>query len=253
MQDEVIRVELDNFVKSAKKHIKGDWPETVARAFSKIASDANSKTIVTTRNKFRLHSEYIPRGIKFYPQTEAQLKISADAMRRFGDMQAAVYLRGARDPKKSLQFMVDHELSEKRKPQNKWIAAPTDQMKRQYSSFKTSSGKIRKRYQPKIILERFRKTGKYNGVTTISHHRVRRRRLPGTPFLIYSRKVNKTFIAVRYYKGLPSDKSNLFMYVFLTKASIKKRWGFEFAVRSEVTTTYKATLADFQNRMPSYK
>lgn len=248
-----MNLDLSAFTRSAKKHIGTDWPNAVVDGFSDIAASADEAVTDVTRLRFGLHSEYIPRGIRHYPQTQAQKNAAAKAMKRYGDMNAAVYVRPARDPKKSLGFMVDHEEGEQREPQDKWIASPTAEARRMYS-MRTARGKMKRRFMPSELLKRFRSTGSYyDGQTTLSRRRNKWGRTPGVPFLMYSSRANKTFIVRRASKSKGGRENLQFLYVFLTKAYINRKWGFEITAKADVYNKYAVTIDAHTKRMPDYK
>ena len=223
MTKSMIQVDLTEFTAGARKHIGKDWPKAVVNAFADIAEGGQDDVQSMSRSKFDLHSEYVLRGIRHTPNTTVQKSAAAQALQKYGDMNAAVFLRGATDLKKSLAFMAHHEWSEERGPQEKYIAVPLKGVRSK--SFRTSKGRTRKRWKPENLLRRFRHGGSvYRNKTTHTASAIgsrRRRKLPGYAFLIESRR-GDPMIVRRRSKGGDLE----FFYVLKPKAHIKKIWGF---------------------------
>ncbi len=252
MANEIIKVDLTEFSKSARKHIGRDWPITVVEAFSDIAEHARDASRQQTGRRFKLHSDYITKGIKNYPANESQKSRARSALERFGDMNAAVYVRGARKPERSLEFMADHELGETREAQSKMIAVPTKTLKQK--GYRTARGRVRKRWKPEELLKRYRASGAhFTGSTTVGASRQKKRRYPGHAFLIAG-KSGKVFIARAMKRAKGGTRRNLeFLYMFMPSVDIKKEWGFADSVWEDVSRSYAPVLQKHAKRMPSYK
>ncbi len=244
-------IDITEFVKSAQKHIGRDWPRAIIGAFASIADDGAGAVRALTRGKFKLHSEYVTRGIKSLPYTPAQLMASQRALKRHGDFMAAVYLRGSASPKKSLGFMADHETGMDRMPQDTWIATPLPALERK--SFRTGRGRVRKRWKPSTLLKRFNEVGsRFDGQTT-TNRGLRlgpsRKRLPGSAFITIGVRGTPVIARRITRKG---NKQLEFLYSLNRRADIRKGWGFVDTVAMFVQITHERTIRKAVARMPSY-
>lgn len=257
---QMIQVDLSEFTKGAKRLFKQDWPKAVVTSFSQIANAANEAVIKKTETEFELHTDYITKGIKHYPATTAQQQRAMHALEKYGDMNAAVYLRGAQDPKRSLAFMVEHEEGGMREPAygvalgtsvgEKYIATPTKDLNAK--GVRTSRGQMRKKYRPSSLLKRYTEAGStFSGNTTKTAKRVRvkggRKNRFGSAFIMKVR--DKPFI-VRRRSTTYNDLE--FLYVLIPQATFRKRWGFEKTVWQNVSITYGPTIIKHVAAMPNY-
>lgn len=190
------RIDIDGTIKDIQRLYGKEWPRTLAGYIGDMAANAEHAAELQTRRKFDLHSEYVPRGIRSTPGTPAQLQKVAKSLEKYYDGFGAVYLRGSPDPKRSLSFMVHHEVGFKRKPHSVWrsandqrlIATPGEGLKNK--SYRTQSGRIKERYKPGTLLKRFESSGsRYEQGTTLTNKYPGRRgpgkaRVPGKVFLI---------------------------------------------------------------------
>lgn len=250
MNEPIIEVDLTAFTQWARQHIEHDYPKAVAECFSDIAKMGRDEGRSLTKNKFKLHSEYIPKGIRHLPQTDAQKNAAARGMKKYGDMSAWVFVRKATDPKKSLMFMVHHEIGEKREAVKRYIAVPTRRMKEK--AFRTAKGKVKKRWKPETLLQSYNESGSYfTGKTTRSTNRQRRtgrgRRLPGKPFLIRGYRGDITIVRrlTNFYLILEH------LYVLKEDVTIKKEWGLVRGVKEAIMRNYSKVILEHMRRLPS--
>ena len=114
-RDSAVTVDIADFIKSMRK-LEGDqYPRAVAMAFRAIAEGGKKDVQNRTRSEYNLHSEYIPDGIKSTPYTNSQMKAGARSIEKYHDIEAAVYLRGANSPGRSLDFMVNHDTGDNKR------------------------------------------------------------------------------------------------------------------------------------------
>lgn len=252
MTDAKIKIDLTEFSKTARKHIKRDWPAFVVNAFAEMAEVARDGARILTGQRFKLHSDYVTKGIRYYPQSANQKNMAAQALKKHGDMNAAVYLRGARNAKKSLQFMADHEFGEQRNAQNRAIAVPTKTLKSK--NYRSNRGRVKKSFIPRHLLKRFSESGsKFDGNTTRSKNRVRNRRMPGRPFIIMGSSGNP-FIVRQVRRSKKNKKGKLeFLYMLKHSVNIKMKWGFVKIVYRVVKANYSKILGKHYKRLPGYK
>jgi len=246
---EMLKIDLTQFSKSAREHINKDWPNFVVNGFSDVANHAKSSVHKLTRQRFNLHSSYITDGIRSYPRTGGQKSRAAAALKRFGDMNAAVYVRPSRSYKNSLEFMADHETGEDRTAQNKYIAVPTKTLKKK--DYRTNKGRIKRSLKPKNILKRFNDVGSvFNGSTTTTKRgRTKRRRLPGAAFIMQG-KSGRPFIARAARRG---SNPLEFLYMLVRKVDIKKSWGFAEQVWKDVSASSQSILEKHAKRLKDYR
>lgn len=244
----MIELDLTDFTRAARKHIGVDWPKTVTDAFSGIAKKARDAGAKHTSKEFKLKTDWVLKGIRFYPDSNTQKTKAAHALKKYGDMNAAVFLRGSSNPKKSLEFMADHEFGEVRSGKKRYVAIPTKTLKNK--AYRTARGGVKQRYRPKHLLKRFNEVSTFDGRTTITKgKRSKRKRLPGSAFIISAR--GHPFIA-RSYKRKGYRRLEL-LYVLRDKAQIKSTWGFVQHVRNRVVQDYVSELQRHAHRLPTYK
>jgi hypothetical protein len=223
----IVTINIRDFVPSSQKYLKG-YGKAVALGFGDVARTARDSVRKRTRSVFELNSDYIINGIKSIPDTPAQIAAASKAVEKYGDINAAVYLRGSNDRKKSLNFMVNHETGEDKKSVDGSLAIPASDI--QNYSYRTVRGAVKARYKPAKLLEKYNvSNGKKCGPNA--------GRSSGTPFVIRG-KSGTLLIARR--KG--KNKTLQFMYSFKKRANIKAEWNFEETVISSVKQNYVARI-----------
>ena len=247
----MIDVDLSAFVKSAKKISGRDWPKAVVDAFADIAMEGVVHTRVKTRMKFKLHTDYITKGIRYYPATLTQRTRAARALKTYHDMNAAVYLRPSSSPRHSLEFMAHHEFGVTRKPRLDHIAMPMPDLKSK--AWKTAKGRVKKRWKPSTLLERFKAAGSSfsSGDRTTTnkgkHLGPYKTRTPGDAFLMRGSKGNPLIVR-RINKAGELE----FLYALRSKADIKDYWGFVDTVYDAVKARYVQVIQAHIKRIPNY-
>lgn len=252
-QKYIIQVDLTDFSKSARLHIGRDWPKAVTKAFGELAEKGASSVRGLTRRRFKLHSEFIPRGIRSYPRTPVQESRAAHALKKYGDMNAAVFLRGSRSPSNSLEFMAHHEYGEHRRPKDKYIAIPMAGLKSK--AYKTGRGRVKGRWKPAELLKTFSQRGsKFDGRTTTNKGMnlgPPKGRVPGSAFIISSRR-GDPLIARRRVRGRKTHGQLEFLYILKRGADIRGGWGFVDEVYSSVRSHYDGVITKHINGLPDY-
>lgn len=221
-----INVDVSDFLRSWAK-IQQAAPERIVRGVAITAERARDAVRHRTRQVFELNSEYIIKGIRSIPDP-TRAKAIASATRaltgKYRDFQAAVYLRGASDPKKSLAFMVVHETGGTRYPvSGRSLANPSRDLKGY--KFKTGKGRVKKSWKPKKLLEYYNRVG---AAKAGSKRQTPRRGKPKS-FILKSAKGHGVMLARR--KNRRTRKLEI-LYHFIKKADIDKRWGFVKTVKS---------------------
>lgn len=255
------RVDISGFAKDMKKLRNKEWPKAIASTFSDIAIYSQGETQDHTRREFDLHTEYIPRGIRAVPSTDAQRRRAVKSLAKYYDMFAAVYLRGSVDPAKSLGFMAQHEEGYKRTPNSSWaslggeqyLAQPGPKKFHNEGKVKTKRGRTRKRFKPGEMLKKFRAAGSEyqpGKKTTITRSFKGRRKpgtgkVPGSWFVIQPATSKVPAIARRSEKvrkkgsSDSKNKGNLEIMWWLTKEQdIKDDYRFHRTVMSAVRARY---------------
>jgi hypothetical protein len=240
-------------MKDAIRISRSEYPSRIVEGFSELASVSAEEVRKAARSKFKLHSEYIPKGVRSIPNKPGQKKAAERAVRKYGDIFAAVFLRGAMTPGKSLDFMVPHEESGEKVPhgKNKTIAVPMYNLT-QRSGFKTTKGRVRKRWKPKTLLKRFKDQGSRfdKGQHTTTNKGLKlgpqTRRLPGHPFIIAGRTGTPLIVRRLTRSGF---RNLQFLYALIPKAQIKERWDFESTVWVTVRDRYASILTKWCNKI----
>jgi len=222
-----MRVDISQFLRSWNR-ISDEIPKAVIEGFAQIADKGRKRVRVHTRSAFKLHSNYIPDAIRSIPGIKGSKgaeRQAAAALRgltgRHHDFRAAVFIRGSSSPKRSLEFMADHEFGGRRKPHggNRALALPRSEMTSK--SFRTSKGRVKRRYKPEIMIKKIKAQA-----ATSRKRKWGKWRKP-KPFLVTFKSGHQA-IAVR------KDKTKRFplslLYQFHHDADIKKTYDFEKAV-----------------------
>lgn len=192
------------------------FPFAFAKALSETAKMAQKAVRQETRNRFNLHTEYIPRGIL------VQFARKSDFV-KFGFAHSAVFTSDKITP-----FMAWHETGGTKRPRGRMLAVPgPDLSSMSESQWKTASGKVKSSFRPKKLLSK--KTPKKGS-----------RKMGGLtqrPFIIRS-KGNKRALIVRRIGHGP--RSLEVLYVFQPNVSIDRTWRFEPTVKKVVDRVFES-------------
>lgn len=195
-----IKAQTTQFTKELNALERLHIPFAVAMGLTKTAIEARDAVREKTRTTFRLHTDFIPKGVKHQ-------NASIDGMRTVGHTEAAIFTA----PLIS-KFMPLHETSGLKTPRGKALTIPGSGF--DDTNFKTGSGKVKKQFQPKKLLERFnrQKTGKKVGKGKSK-----------SAFIIKSRRTGTAMIVRRRTdKSYPLET----LYILEPKAKINKTWEF---------------------------
>ena len=234
-----VSVDLRAFNQSLNKLINKEYPDKLARGFATLAEQCRDEVRAETKRKFKLHSPYIPKGVLSIPHSEGQIKSAARSIRRKGDLMAAVLLRPARTPKNDLSFMVSHETGADKRPHGGDLAVPGRDIKR--LGFKTSKGKVKKRWKPAELLKEFNRLGGNRKGSKLQ----RKSKSGKTNPYLFEYEQGRTAIVRRIH---PATDKLLFLYHLKDKASIKPRWSFEPTVHTTATRKAKSTITKYINK-----
>lgn len=240
------KIQIDDTIRDLEKLYSKEWPRAMAHYIADMAANADDATTLQTRRIFDLKSEFVPRGIRSTPSTPSQINKVANSLAKYYDGFGAVYLRGASDPKRSLSFMVDHEVGRVRNPLNKYIVTPGEDMATK--AYKSRSGRVVKRWKPKTLLEKLRSSGSiYDGRTTITRkfpnrQKTGKARLPGNVFIIKGKGHGLPVIVRRVSRGGGEDGKGKLesLYVMQPDVEIKGgQWKFEQTVIHVAKRTHR--------------
>lgn len=210
---------------------KNQFPFALAKTLTEIATLAVEEVKRTTRQEFRLHSEFIPKGIGRTSARKADVKNK-------GVGSTVIFTKPIISG-----WMPVHETGGTRKAQSssgggrdkgKYLAIPaTDLLKREY---RTGTGAVRRRWKPSELLTQYkgRNVSLSGGVV-----RATRGGRKGKPFIIRGRGSGVPMIVRR--KG-PKRYPLELLYIFSRKARYKPVWGFEKAVDKIVDLRFASRL-----------
>lgn len=220
-----LSMDADDMLKQLRRIAGDQFPFALAKALTNLAQIGQVTAQLKTRTTFNLHSDFIPRGIRIIPARKSDVK-------SMGIATSAVYTA----PRIST-FMPGHELGEVRSPfaggardKGKFIAVPGRDLRSK--SYKTGTGKVRKRWRPSTLLANYTRLEGNKGST-------HRDRAPGgrkgTPFIVRD-KSNGTAMIVRRRgkKQYPLEV----LYILIPRATIKPVWRFEETVQEAVDQVY---------------
>ena len=179
------------------------YPFALALALTKTAKLAAAGVRARTRSEFKLHTEFIPRGVRVEPARKADVAMG----RAHSAVKTAPIISG---------FMPIHEEGGTRGPKETSIALPGKALRKR--KFKTQTGKVRKRWRPATLLKDY--TGERGRRGTGGGKR--------KPFIIGKRGGQPAMVVRRRGKS-PTPLEIL--YIFRPLASYAKRWDFEDTVR----------------------
>lgn len=220
-------VQLKVLMKEAKAALtnlqKEQFPFAYAKSLTDTAEGARLSVGVQTRREFTLHSEFIPRNIK-------KSGASKNDIRNWGYGEAAVFTGKRLDG-----WMGVHEWSGTKKPfqgagvdEGKSLAIPARDLKEK--AYKTRTGKVRVRWQPKTLLKFYQK-----GRAGFTKGKGKGRK--GKPFIIRSGGSGATAMIVRRKskQRYPLE----ILYIFKSEAEIQASWGFAKTVRRYVNFAFQ--------------
>lgn len=212
---------------------KNQFPYALAKTLTEIATLAVEEVKRTTRQEFRLHSEFIPKGIGRTTARKADVKNK-------GIGATVIFTKPIISG-----WMPVHETGGTRKAQSggsggvgrdkgKYLTIPaTDLLKHAY---RTGTGAVRRRWKPSELLSQYkgRNVSLSGGVV-----RPTRGGRKGKPFIIRSKGSGVPMIVRR--KG-PKRYPLELLYIFSRKARYKPVWGFEKAVNEIVDLRFASRL-----------
>ena len=210
----MITVNTEEVERDIKWFMRKEYPWALKKTLDAMAKEGQKAVQIQTRKEFSLHTDFVPKGVW------AQVAKKKDIIAK-GEGQSAVFTA----PRIS-GFMPIHETGGTRTPQqSRNIAIPAQDLKQ--LNFRTSTGKVKKQYKPKTLLEAFNRGTSSSGSRTKDAFLIRGK--GGTP-LIVRRKTK-----ARYPLKV--------LYNLSRSASYKERWDFEDTVRQVVRRDFAKVFA----------
>lgn len=225
----MIQVDTKRFLRAWQKLRHEQIPKAVVFGISRTARTARDEVRALTRQRFRLHTDFIPNSVRHIPDRRKSNQMTA-AVRAFRNkhksFRSAVFARGANAPKSKLDFMVPHEEGgTKTSVHGGKIAVPAHDIKKY--RYKTRTGKIKKAWKPENLLKHYNEVGPNTKGTKLPP---RNRRGKPKSFLLNT-KSGKTFVVRRKARG---SKKLEFLYHLIKSAQIRERWDFTETVHTVV-------------------
>lgn len=223
----MLKFEIDDrsVVRELEKAAGDQWPYALALALTRTAQRAQEAVQAQTRSTFKLHGEFIPKGIRVTPARKA------DVQR--GKAEAAVYTAPGISG-----WMPLHESGGLKEPsahsgggdKGRTLAIPGKGLTSM--SYQTGTGAIRKRLKPAALLE-FYNANKPGASQKGKPKTGRGSRRPA--FIIKDNSSGNPLI-VRRAAGKNSPLEVL--YNLIPKAHLKPQWQFEKTVQKSVHTHF---------------
>jgi len=211
MADPVIYIDSEAALRGLTALQKDQYPFALAKALTNVAKLARMRVQAVTREKFKLHGEFIPRGIR------VQFAQKMDLV-RWGFIQSAVYTGN-----KITDFMAYHETGGTKEPAGNSLAIPSYDIKKK--KYRTSTGRVAKRWRPKTLLDKG--TAKRKA------------------FILPARGGKSAVIARRTSKR---KRPLVFLYHLQRRAKIRPVWGFEDTVRNVAEANFTRAFTQSMSR-----
>lgn len=197
---------------------KDQFPYAYAKALTETAKVAQHVVRLHTKDRFKLHTDYIPRGVLIEPALKRELI-------QFGSTSSAVLTSRAITP-----FMAWHETGGIKRPRGKMLTTPGPHIKKY--SWKTGTGAVRQSYKPRTLL-------RMSKPSTVGQRK--KGRLSRKPFIIDAQGSRPALVVRRVQQG---DRGLEILYTFQPSAKIKPVWQFEELVRRSATRNFESIFAD---------
>lgn len=216
----MLKFEVDEraVVRKLEKIAGDQWPYALALALTRTAQRAQAAVQAHTRSTFKLHSEFIPKGVRMSPARKA------DAQR--GEAEAAVYTAPGISG-----WMPLHEAGGFKEPKGKSLAQPGEDLKQ--LSYRTGTGAVRKRLKPAALLEHYNA----NKPGTSQKGQPKTGRGSRRAAFIVQDASSGTPLIVRRKAGKGNEALET-LYTLAPKAHLRPQWQFEKTVRKSVKSNF---------------
>lgn len=200
------------------------FPYALAKTLTDVAAMAVRAVQARTRQEFKLHTEFIPRGI-------ARISAKKSDVVRTGIGTAIVFTKPIISG-----WMPVHETGGERKPKGKALAIPAEDLLKK--AFQTSTGRIKTTWKPSTLLAGYR-PGRRNVSMSGGLTKATRGGRKGKPFIIRGKDSGVPMIVRRKSpKRYPLE----LLYIFSRRAAYKPVWAFEKTVDEIVDLRFKSRL-----------
>lgn len=212
MPEQMVRIDfnVDEVKRSLKWLAKSQFPFAYARTLTDTARACKQAVGIQARRVFKLHGEFIPRSIRI------QAARKSDVV-RMGFAEAAVFTGHKLDGWIGLQEWggTKTPFASRARDKGRSLALPTRDLSKM--SYKTKTGRIKKRLKPSTLLKNFRGSSSYGkirvrekGTATKKAFIVRAR--DGTPMIVRRKTRSQYPLQI--------------LYTFEKKGKVKPKWGF---------------------------
>lgn len=220
-------------------------PRAVVLGFSRTARIARNRVANEARQRFKLHTEFIPKSVRYIPDRNKSHQITAAARafrNKHKSFRAAVFIRGHTSVKHKLDFMLLHiEGGTKESIQKSTLAIPGKDLRRY--SFKNRAGAARKAWKPASLLKHYNEVGPNTKGRKLGP-RIKRRGKPKS-FLMTARSGHQMIVRRKTRK----NKKIEILYHLKKRAKIKKVWDFKEIVWTTVRNNLARNLNNQIERM----
>ncbi len=132
-----IDVQTEAFKKDLNFFTRDQYPYAMAKTLTDLAKSGQVAVRQRTRAEFDLHTDFIPNNIGMVPARKSDVLL--------GKAMSAVKTN------EKIAFMTPHETGENKVPKRTALSVPSILAKR-IPDFKTATGKVKAKYQPKQLL-----------------------------------------------------------------------------------------------------
>jgi hypothetical protein len=208
------------------------FPYALAKTLTEIAKGATEAVRKRTREAFKLHGEFIPRGVSFTSAKKSDIRAT-------GEGTTAVFTKPLISG-----FMPIHEEGGVRTPNSGGEGSDRGRALSQpgqtllTKAYRTGTGRVRKRWKVSTLLQGY--IGKRRGVSlTGGLTRTTRGGRKGQPFVIRSKGSDVPIVVRRAgVKRYPLE----LLYIFSKRARYKPSWRFEQTVADVVDRRFQSRL-----------
>lgn len=216
--------------RSLKSIERDQFPFALAKTLTEVAQMAVKEVQAQTRREFKLHSEFIPKGI-------SRTRAKKSEVKNTGIGTTVIFTKPIISG-----WMPVHERGGTRdayggsgRDKGKYLAIPAEDLLKR--SYRTGTGKVRKRWRPETLLEGYSK--QYNVSMSGGITRPTKGGRKGKPFIIRGKGSGTPMIVRR--KG-PKRYPLELLYIFSRRARYKPQWGFERTVEDVVDLRFEMRL-----------
>lgn len=213
-------IKIDFDMKAAKASLKrfekSQFPFVYAKSLTETAEGARQGVGIQSRRVFQLHGNFIPRNIKKSPAKKSDIV-------NYGLAESAVFTGRRLDG-----WMGLHETGGTKRPSGKKLALPGAGIKK--LSYKTRTGKTKKRYKPATLLKRYNESKKIPRTRKVGRGGRKR-----TPFIIEAKSGKLMIVRRISRKRYPLE----ILHLFADSSRIDRQWGFEKKVKQVVDFSFR--------------